>query len=336
MPDIKPGMINKKAFQIFITNIPSSITIKFDGWVTQFADNFTSSWKNSSIYGRMDGLHTFQRTGRKITLGFDVVAANQLEARQNVRNLNRVAQFLYPLYSQPHGNLSITANSQTIQAPPLLKMKWNGLISNAFEGGALVGFLEGFTYSPDLNSGQFFVKGKGGTGKPYIAYQTHKVSLSYRVLHTHLTGWTQQSGNPAAGSKYIFGGDAARDIGSTFPHAISDAIVLPPEGAVKDETPPNPTGPNPPDQEDPMQALAELDCSGLSDEACFERVAALPPVAAVEDQKVKGDILRGEWTNEWNFEDPDKGATGLNMEFLTGDPFWGPGGAGHPYAKGGG
>jgi hypothetical protein len=297
MPDIKPGMINQKAFQIFITNIPTSMTIKFDGWVTNFNDTFSSSWNSVPVYGRMDDLHTFQRTGRKITLAFDVVSANHLEAKKNVRKLNRLAQFLYPLYSAPHGDLSITANSQALQAPPLLKMKWNGLISNAFEGGALVGFLQGFNYTPDLSAGQFFVPG-AGTGKPYIAYQTHKVSLSYTVLHTHLTGWTQQT---AGSTKYIFGGDVARDIGSTFPHAISDAVVLPAEGATPDETPPDPAGPNPapngnPDEEEQLMVdeWGVNACADVSDEVCLARFRKRGRLLTPESEKIDNAILKGD------------------------------------------
>ena len=223
--DLKPGMINKDYFQIFITHIPTNNTVNFDGWVTGFSDAFTSEWSGTPVYGRMDELYTFERTGRKLSLAFDVVASNTFEAAKNMRKLNKLTQFLYPVYSEPQGDLSINANSQTLKAAPLLKMKWNGLVSNALDGADLVGFVNGFTYAPDLNAGQFFVTGRG-SGKPYIAPQTHNVQLEFTVLHTHLTGWAPRSIDLGAGvSKYIFGGDEKKNIGETYPHAVSDPLA---------------------------------------------------------------------------------------------------------------
>tara|TARA_R110000824_G_scaffold77260_2_gene195471 strand:+ start:9616 stop:10608 length:993 start_codon:yes stop_codon:yes gene_type:complete len=243
--DIQPGMMNKDSFQIFITHIPTNNTVNFNAWVTGFSDSFNSSWSGTPVYGRMDELYTFERTTRKISIAFDVVASNKFEAAKNMRKLNELTQFLYPVYSVPHGDLGTNANSQTLKAAPLLKMKWNGLISNALNGADLVGFLNGFTYDPDLSQGQFFVKGRN-SGQPYIAYQTHKVQLEYTVLHTHLTGWAPRSIDVGGGhSKYIFGGDERRELGSTFPHAISDPVLIPDPENSNDARGPAPGLPNP-------------------------------------------------------------------------------------------
>jgi len=227
MPDIKPALLNQQSFQIFITHIPTNQTISFDAWVTGFADNFVSSWNGTPVYGRMDDLYTFQRTSRKLSVAFDVVSANRFEAAKNLQKLNALTQFLYPVYSEPHGTLGVADNSRTLQAAPLLKMKWNGLIANALDGRDLVGFLQGFTYNPDLLSGQFFLQGRG-SGAPFIAYQNHSVQLEFTVLHTHLTGWTATTvGKPGGGNRYIFGGSEAHDVGAAFPHALSDAVQPP-------------------------------------------------------------------------------------------------------------
>ena len=226
MPDIKPGMINKDHFQIFITHMPTNEKINFDGWVTGFADNFSSTWKGTPVYGRMDDLYTFQRTARRISLAFDVVASNQFEAAKNIRKLNKLAQFLYPVYSEPTLDAG-ARGAQALQGAPLLKMKWNGLISNVAEGTDLIGFLRGFSYDPDIQQGQFFIPGRG-TNEPFIAYQTHTVKLDYIVIHSHLTGWTQKTVQTTRGStRYIFGGNEERPLGSTFPHAVSDPVRLP-------------------------------------------------------------------------------------------------------------
>jgi len=205
--------------------------------VTGFSDTFTSEWSGTPVYGRMDDLYTFERTGRKLSLAFDVVASDTFEAAKNMKKLNQLAQFLYPVYSQPQGDLSVGANSQTLKAAPLLKLKWNGLVSNALDGADLVGFVNGFTYAPDLSEGQFFVTGRG-SGKPYIAPQAHNVQLEYTVLHTHLTGWTTRALDLGGGvSKYIFGEDEKKNIGELFPHAVSDPMAPPNQEASSTATP---------------------------------------------------------------------------------------------------
>ena len=235
-------MINKEHFQIFLTHIPTDSTVNFDGWVTGFTDSFAASWKGTPVYGRMDNLYNFQGTTRKISLAFDVVSANKAEAARNIRKLNKIAQFLYPTYSPSRGAGS---NSQTLQAAPLLKLKWNGLISNALDGAGLVGFLNGFSYAPEIDQGQFFVKGPG-SGKPFIVYQTHRVQFEYTVLHTHLTGWTQREVDLGGGvSRYIFGGDDAREVGATFPVALGGPIILPEDGAIPGEVESDRDSPNP-------------------------------------------------------------------------------------------
>ena len=227
MADIKPGMINKDYFQIFLTHLPTGESVNFDGWVTNFSDTFTSSWNPTKAYGRMDDLYTFQGTSRELTLAFDVVASDRFEAAKNIRDLNRLAQFLYPVYDQAVQGTDPLANSQVLKAAPLLKMKYNGLVSDASTGGDLVGFLRGFSYQPAIESGQFFVPGRG-SGTPFIAYQVHQVQLQYVVIHTHLTGWAPAVlGDGAGGKRYVFGGDDASNIGDTFPHAISDPLPMP-------------------------------------------------------------------------------------------------------------
>ena len=277
MGAIQPGMINKDHFQIFITHMPTQETVNFDGWVTQFTDNFASTWTGTPVYGRMDDLYTFQKTSRTISLAFDVVAANQFEAAKNVRKLNKLAQFLYPAYSQP-GSGTGARGAQALQGAPLLKMKWNGLISDAAEGTSLVGYLRGFNYDPDIDQGQFFIPGRN-TKKPFIAYQTHRVRLQYIVIHSHLTGWVQQTVQDAGGrTKYVFGADPQKPLGATFPHAVSAPTRLPrppaDEKATGKVTPPEPSVQNsdpsidslPYDHLDDDYLAARLDsCSTLDD-----------------------------------------------------------------------
>ncbi len=219
---LKPGLINNKQFRIFLEHIPTQEKISFDSWLTAFTDDFNSEWNNQPVYGRMDDLYTFGKTSRNITIAFDVVAADAQEAYNNQFRLNRLTQFLYPVYSESVAAYSSEAaaasysnkrSSQVLLAAPLLRMKFNGLVQNSLDRTALVGFLRGFTYSPNIEQGQFFTADK----ELDMVYQTHQVSLTFVVLHTHLTGWVRKSTTDAS-TLYSFGSAETAELDNNFPH----------------------------------------------------------------------------------------------------------------------
>jgi len=208
--------IKDPTLRINITHLPTNRSIGLDAWVSQFSDQFQSTWTGTPVYGRMDDLYTFQRTGRKISIQFDVLAVDVLEAAANQERLNKLAQFLYPVYSpetvgKGKNKKNLALNQRVMTSPPLLKMGWVNLMENAQELGGLTGFLNGFSYSPTIESGQFF--GPTG-GRNTYNYQHYSVQLEFTVLHTHLVGWSKDStGN------YVFGGSEEQaDVLQNFPH----------------------------------------------------------------------------------------------------------------------
>ena len=224
-----PAFFKDKEFEISITHIPSKQNVTFFSWLTAITDAFTSTWSGTPVYGRMDDLYTFQKTSRVITIGFDVIAKSELEAIQNRERLNRLTQFLYPVYSNPVGGGLSRENSQVLQAAPLLKMKFNSFVQNAGDNTELVGFLNGFTHQPAIDSGPFIINKQ--TTKDII-YQLTPVQLNFTVLHTHLTGWVLDT----TSNTYSFGSSDKPQIGKNFPHHLREAGGLDPEGvAMVDE-----------------------------------------------------------------------------------------------------
>ena len=230
MSVLQPTIFNDKEFQIQITHIPTNESVEFHSWITGFTDAFSSTWSGTPVYGRMDDLYTFQKTSRAITLSFDVLAADVSEAKKNQKGLNLLTQFLYPVYSNPVAGGSSRENSQVLKAAPLLKMKFNSVIANASDNSELVGFINGFTHSPDLNSGQFFANKK--TNKD-ILYQNYNVQLNFTVLHTHLTGWVEKkttfNGDGEKTTLYSFGSADKPRLGQNFPRnqGLAVAPVIP-------------------------------------------------------------------------------------------------------------
>ena len=99
-------------------------------------------------------------------------------------------------------------------------MKFNSLVQNAPDGGELVGYLNGFTYAPDLNAGQFF---SNKTTTRDIVYQLHSVQLTFNVLHTHLTGWVKTTSDTSTdgkkSKKYSFGSADDPEVEANYPRS---------------------------------------------------------------------------------------------------------------------
>ena len=197
-------------FKIHVKHIPTGETVSFEGFVTQFSDTYTAQWNEEQVYGRMDPLATYQGTKRGITLGFDIPNDSKVMATFNMRRIQKLIQFMYPVYDS--GDLS---TQNVLTAAPLLTLKWTNLISSVNnEGQELVGYINGpISYAPDVSQGGFMhgaivqhaakegqiVNGKqlrigsGGQEKKVAIrnYFPKKLSLNFNftVLHTHLLGW---------------------------------------------------------------------------------------------------------------------------------------------------
>ncbi len=221
---IAPALRTEEFFLIRFTHLPTGNKVAFEGWVTDFSDNFSSTWNPQTVYGRMDPLATFQGTQRSISIGFAVVSDDITMAMGNLARVNRLIQFLYPVYEKA-GNPKTAGPDQTIlKSGPLIGLKYTNLISSVDPpGGYLVGYLDGVSYNPDMGAGGFlpgtvktsdkeiepveeqdsnerFVERDTTVSKAYVPKQLN-ISLNFTVMHTHMTGWIRE------GEDYVFGND---------------------------------------------------------------------------------------------------------------------------------
>ena len=84
-------------------------------------------------------------------------------------------------------------------------MKFANLITQPGSPGSkvvdgLVGRMDGFSYTPDFDSGVFMDKGSS----PKLYPQTITVSCTFYVLHTHKLGWRKNAGDKELTSKEGF------------------------------------------------------------------------------------------------------------------------------------
>jgi len=241
-------LANTKKQYIEIYHIPTKRNIFFKLFLTDFQDVFTAEYQKESVFGRMDPIATYKRTGRVITLSWDMPSSGLDEAKENMAKANSLIQMLYPVYDNSTAG---TGGATTMKSGPIFKVKMGNLIVQpgrslhsgmdgpAVEAG-LSGIIEGFTYLPRLEygvfdpgaliGGQSFNQHLGGEvrniqASPATAMYWGEIypkvlsaQITFTVLHDTPLGWEMDGqGNAklrhkAAGgseNRFPYGGDNA-------------------------------------------------------------------------------------------------------------------------------
>ena len=213
---------NKLFIEFF--HLPSSKSVAFKGFITEWTDKFDSKYNSEEVYGRNDPIHTFQGTSREITVSWDVPAASAKEAQENLARVSLLAQFLYPSYntesytfSEQGASTPITLDVGTMSKAPLVKVRFANLIMDSKNGqvaspsaktGGLICAMSGLTITADLEAGVIDAE---GVATPL----SFKLSTSLKVLHQHSLGWKGSqwmgAGNSSGFPYNAWGGGAAPD-----------------------------------------------------------------------------------------------------------------------------
>tara|TARA_R110000765_G_scaffold8439_1_gene27208 strand:- start:1835 stop:2794 length:960 start_codon:yes stop_codon:yes gene_type:complete len=196
-PAVGYANARKSAAQLGFMHVPTGATVYFMAFVTDYSDSFDTQWTDEKVYGRMDPVMTFQGTSRKISIGWDIPADGPTQGFQNLRRVQRLAKYLYPMYDDEEGATSIIKS-------PLWRVKFGNLIAkdmgdNVQDNGLLCA-CAGINFAPDIDAGFFDSSlvnfggaeldvrgGTGGTGA--LAPKVIKLSCELTVLHEKLLGW---------------------------------------------------------------------------------------------------------------------------------------------------
>ena len=73
----------KHGHRLEFYHVPTKSVVDFKAMITNFSDNYESSYDSEEVYGRMDPIQTFRSTKRTVTVEFDVVSASIGVAKQN-------------------------------------------------------------------------------------------------------------------------------------------------------------------------------------------------------------------------------------------------------------
>jgi len=185
----------------------------FNAFLTQFNDSYKSDWSSQAVYGRMDPIVTFKHTTRKINFTIDIPSFNIQESIVNNFSIDLLIQSLYPIYKDGEGGTSI------MSTPPLFKIKFSNLIKDKIklptgkedilESGIFC-YLDGFDYTPDIESG-FFISDNGE-----IFPKLLKATFNLNVIHQ------KPLGNYLSEDKKVYNryskGEANKDLVSSYNH----------------------------------------------------------------------------------------------------------------------
>jgi hypothetical protein len=124
--DVTDSYANNLKYRIGFYHVPSGKMVYFKAFITNYKEDFISDWKEEPIFGRTDGIYTYGSTKRKISLSFDVPAASESEAYENMGRIQRLIQFQYPSYSDT--NYSKDSDERVIGQSPLVRISVMNLL----------------------------------------------------------------------------------------------------------------------------------------------------------------------------------------------------------------
>jgi len=202
--------LGRHGYIISIEHVPSGNSINFKAFITSFNDTFSQNWNSQEVYGRADPIYNFKNTNRKISLGFKMVAASESEAYENLTKAQKLAQFMYPNYTDIDG-------AKTVSQSPLIRLQIMNLLQKTEEhvkpldnptGEQLynsygianegqLGFFDNVTFNWNLennDTGVFHHLDSGGDATTAILPKLIEVSIgSFSPIHEQHLGWDENN-----------------------------------------------------------------------------------------------------------------------------------------------
>jgi len=130
MTDASDAYANFHQMILSFLHVGSGNSVFFKAFVTELSNNFSCEWQANNVYGRTDPIQTYGGTTRSLSLAFDVPASSVTEAYENLGRVSKLAQMLYPNYTQATEN-----GAKIISKAPLVRVKLMNLITNERDPG---------------------------------------------------------------------------------------------------------------------------------------------------------------------------------------------------------
>ena len=186
------SQVDVDGLELQIIHVATGHQCKFDSFLLRdFADDISTNYSETTVYGRMDPIKTFQNSTRKIKMGFDIVSPSAKEGAGALASVSKLMTFQYPVYEQADNALSISR-------PPLVRVKFANYIrhQDPNRDDGLLCVMEGCSFSPfdkfELGSSAHIHE--HSDGKNQMIPQRISVSLNLVVLHEVPIGFSSVGG----------------------------------------------------------------------------------------------------------------------------------------------
>ncbi len=109
---------NLRGMQLSFMHVPTNKAVYFKAFIVAFNETFNSDWNQEQVFGRTDPIMMYKGTQRQISLNFKVPAFSEGEAYENLGRIQKLAQYLYPSYTDLDRR-----GQRVIAQSPLIRMK---------------------------------------------------------------------------------------------------------------------------------------------------------------------------------------------------------------------
>lgn len=211
MNKLKEGVLadptaSTKLPTLIFEHAPTGKKVQFKAFITKFSDKYESAWDAEDVLGRMDPIQTFKSTKRSISLGWDVVAGHEAEAKANMENMSELVSMLYPTYE-----------TGAILSAPLIRVKFANWVTTP-SGTGLLGAVSGVSFDP-LMEDLFF----HDTGKKMYP-KVIQLACTLTVVHEHALGYDAASNEKQQGA-FPYNMSKATSVAPVGQQAPADTIV---------------------------------------------------------------------------------------------------------------
>ena len=245
-------------------HVPSKTKIYFKAFITAFNETYNSDWSTETVFGRVDPLYLFGQTEKRISLAFKVPAATESEAYENLGNVQTLAQFLYPTYTNP-------SSATTISQGPQIRLKVMNLLAmhatsemavpqsrdtltgeswlynrygQAADGDGMLGYMSSLVINHNLENSSIGVIEKSPNT---ILPKMIDINIEFSPVHERTLGWDEKGKSKDPASPYgIVLGHVPSSRSSPPPTAGGDAIIHDHEKEQNPEPDIDPEAPPPP------------------------------------------------------------------------------------------
>jgi len=187
------SMANNHDLFIEIYGVHAKKTIRLKAMLNAWDDQFRSDLASEVLVGHPEPLKKVKTIERIISIGLDVVAGSTAEAKRNLEALSMLVKMLHPV-SEKEMSAGIPQKYVKSGGDPLFKIKFLNFIVDGNSAGVkspsakesgLKGYIDGLSYSFNMDAGFFWDQGKEG-----IFYPSNiSLQFNYHPFNDVTPGW---------------------------------------------------------------------------------------------------------------------------------------------------